>query len=91
LDSAPRASNSTYTSIRTFFSLAKSAFYLPKNEETEAEARTKVKTGDAETEIFTPEQMKAIRASQAKTASRRIIPISDNLTAVKIQNGCGFE
>jgi hypothetical protein len=47
LGSAPRASNSTYTSIRTFFSLAKSAFYLPKNEETE---------------IFTLEQMKTIRA-----------------------------
>jgi hypothetical protein len=49
----------------------KSASYLPKNEETES---------------FTPEQMKTIRAGQAKTASRRIIPISDNLSAVTMQS-----
>ncbi|MFZ4597701.1 MAG: tyrosine-type recombinase/integrase [Terrimicrobiaceae bacterium] len=123
LGGAPRTRNSTHTSICTFFSWAKSSSYLPKNEETEAEALSKVKTGDTETEIFTPEQMKTIldaatpemipfivlgafagmraaeivridwsaidfkrkiimiRAGQAKTASRRIIPISDNLSA----------
>jgi len=123
LGGAPRTRNSTHTSICTFFSWAKSASYLPKNEETEAEALSKVKTGDTETEIFTPAQMKTIldaatpemipfivlgafagmraaeivridwsaidfkrkiimiRAGQAKTASRRIIPISDNLSA----------
>jgi len=71
LGGAPRTGNSTPTSICTFFSLAKSASYLPKNEETE---------------IFTLEQMKTIRAGQAKTASRRIIPISDNLSAVTMQS-----
>jgi len=123
LGGAPRTRNSTHTSICTFFSWAKSSSYLPKNEETEAEALSKVKTGDTETEIFTPEQMQTIldaatpemipfivlgafagmraaeivridwsaidfkrkiimiRAGQAKTASRRIIPITDNLSA----------
>lgn len=123
LGGAPRTRNSTHTSICTFFSWAKSASYLAKNEETEAEALSKVKTGDTETEIFKPEQMKTIldaatpemvpfivlgafagmraaeivrinwsavdfgrkiimiRAGQAKTASRRIIPISENLAA----------
>jgi len=121
LGGAPRTRNSTHTSIRTFFSWAKSRSYLPKNDATEAEAVPKVKTGDTETEIFTPAQMRAvlaaatpemvpfialgafaglraaeivridwsaidlkrriitIRAGQAKTASRRIVPVSANL------------
>ena len=118
---APRTRNSSLTSIRTFFSWAKSRCYLPKNEETAAEGVPKVRVGDTETGIFTPEQMSkileaataevipfivlgafaglraaeitriewsaidlerrfiTIRAGQAKTASRRIVPISDNL------------
>lgn len=102
-------------------SSAKSRCYLPKNEETAAEGVPKVRVGDTETGIFTPEQMSkileaatseivpfivlgafaglraaeitriewsaidlerrfiTIRAGQAKTASRRIVPISDNL------------
>lgn len=120
---APRTRNTVLTSIRTFFSWAKAQSYLPKNEQTEAEAVAKVKVGDTETGIFTPEQMKKIfenskprfipflalgafaglraaeigrldwnainlergfieiRAGQAKTASRRIVPVSDNLKA----------
>jgi integrase len=123
LGGAPRTRNSSLTSIRTFFSWAKSRCYLPKNEETAAEGVPKVRVGDTETEIFTPEQMAkileaasaeiipfivlgafaglraaeitridwsaidlerrfiTIRAGQAKTASRRIVPISENLKA----------
>lgn len=96
---------------------------MPRNEETAAEGVPKVRVGDTETEIFTPEQMAkileaataeiipfivlgafaglraaeitridrsaidlerrfiTIRAGQAKTASLRIAPISDNLKA----------
>jgi integrase len=120
---APRTRNTMLTSIRTFFSWAKSQSYLPKNELTEAEAVAKVKVGDTDTRIFTPAQMKKllekaeprfipfltlgafaglraaeigrieweainmergiieIRAGQAKTASRRIVPMSENLKA----------
>ena len=123
LGGAPRTRNATHTSIRTFFSWAKSRSYLPKSEETAAEAVAKVRVGDTETEIFTPGQMTkilqnatkdivpfivlgafaglraaeitriewsaidldrgfiTIRAGQAKTASRRIVPVSDNLRA----------
>jgi len=123
IGAAPRTRNSSLTSIRTFFSWAKSRCYLPKNEQTSAEAVPKVRVGDTETEIFTPEQMSrileaapaelvpfivlgafaglraaeitridwsavdlqrrliTIRAGQAKTASRRIVPISENLRA----------
>ncbi|MEX1119855.1 MAG: hypothetical protein WEB60_13795 [Terrimicrobiaceae bacterium] len=70
LGGAPRTRNSTHTSIRTFFSWARSASYLPKNEKTEAEAVQKVKAGDTETEIFTPEQMKTI----LDTATPDMIP-----------------
>jgi integrase len=118
-----RTRNSTLTSIRTFFSWAKSVSYLPKNQETEAEAVPKVRVGDTEAEIFTPAEMQkllaaataelipflalggfagfrtaeigrldwtavdfdrriiTIRAGQAKTASRRIVPMSENLAA----------
>ena len=121
LGGAPRSRNSTHTSLRTFFSWAKSHSYLPRAEQTAAEAVAKVRVGDTETEIFTPEQMAkileaapgelvpfialgafaglraaeitriewsaidlnrrfiTIRAGQAKTASRRIVSISDNL------------
>jgi len=121
LGGAPRSRNTVHTSIRTFFSWAKSRSYLPKNEITEAEVVAKVKVGDTDTEIFTPEQMVKIlsfatgemipfivlggfaglraaeivrldwnaidldrkiiqiRAGQAKTASRRVVPISENL------------
>jgi len=120
---APRTRNTVLTSIRTFFSWAKSRSYLPKNELTEAEAVAKVKVGDTDTQIFTPAQMRQliekadarfipflalgafaglraaeigriewsainlergiieIRAGQAKTASRRIVPMSENLKA----------
>ena len=123
LGGAPRSRNSTHTSIRTFFSWAKSRSYLPKSEETAAEAVPKVRVGDTETEIFTPGQMGkileaapdelipfialgafaglraaeitriewsaidlerrfiTIRAGQAKTASRRIVPVGNNLRA----------
>jgi len=116
-----RTRNSTLTSIRTFFSWAKSVSYLPKNQETEAETVPKVRVGDTETEIFTPAEMQKLLAAataelipflalgsfagfrtaeigrldwtavdfdrriipicaeQAKTASRRIVPMSDNL------------
>ena len=57
LGGAPRSRNTVHTSIRTFFSWAKSRSYLPKNEITEAEVVAKVKVGDTDTEIFTPEQM----------------------------------
>jgi integrase len=118
-----RTRNSTLTSIRTFFSWAKSVSYLPKNQETEAEAVPKVRVGDTEAEIFTPAEMQkllaaataelipflalggfagfrtaeigrldwtavdfdrrinTIRAGQAQTASRRIVPMSENLAA----------
>jgi integrase len=121
LGGAPRTRNTVHTSIRTFFSWAKSRSYLPKNEITEAEVLAKVKVGDTEAEIFTPEQMRQIlsiahpemipfivlgafaglraaetvrldwsaidldrriiqiRAGQAKTASRRVVPVSENL------------
>ena len=121
LGGAPRSRNSTHTSLRTFFSWAKSRSYLPKSEETAAEAVPKVRVGDTEAEIFAPEQLGkileaapdelvpfialgafaglraaeitriewsaidlerryiTIRAGQAKTASRRIVPVSDNL------------
>jgi integrase len=123
LGGAPRTRNTTHTSLRTFFSWAKSRSYLPRSEETAAEAVAKVRVGDTETEIFTPEQMAkileaapaelvpfivlgafaglraaeitriewsaidlerrfiTIRAGQAKTASRRIVPVSANLRA----------
>jgi hypothetical protein len=84
LGGAPRTRNSTHTSISTFFSWAKSSSYLPKNEETEAEALSKVKTGDTETEIFTPEQMKTIldaatpeslRNNNQRNGFRTFIPV----------------
>ena len=123
LGGAPRTRNSVHTSIRTFFSWAKTRSYLPKNEPTEAEALSKVKVSDTETGIFTPAQIRSLlniaapdmipfialgafaglraaeiarldwsaidltrkiiplRADQAKTASRRIVPVSDNLRA----------
>ena len=121
LGGAPRTRNATHTSIRTFFSWAKSRGYLPRAEQTAAEAVPKVRVGDTETRIFTPQDMRkileaapdelipfialgafaglraaeitrigwsaidlerrliTIRAGQAKTASRRIVPVSDNL------------
>jgi integrase len=120
---AARTRNSMLTSIRTFFSWAKAVSYLPKNQETEAEAVPKLRAADTEAEIFAPEEMRklleaappplipflvlggfpgfrtaeigrldwsavdferliiTIRAGQAKTASRRIVPMSDNLAA----------
>jgi len=120
---AVRTRNSMLTSIRTFFSWAKTNSYLPKNQETEAEGVPKLRAADTEAEIFTPEDMHkllqaagpelipflvlggfagfrtaeigrldwsavdlerriiTIRAGQAKTASRRIVPVSDNLAA----------
>jgi integrase len=123
LGCAPRTRNTIHTGVRTFFSWAKSRGYLPRNEPTEAEALTKVKAGETNTEIFTPAQMRlllhsaparmvpylalgafaglraaemarldwsaidltrriiTIRADQAKTASRRLVPITDNLAA----------
>jgi integrase len=123
LGGAARTRNSTLTSIRTFFSWAKTNSYLPKNQETEAEAVPKLRAADTEAEIFTPAEMHkllqaaspplipflalggfagfrtaeigrldwsavdferriiTIRAGQAKTASRRIVPMSDNLAA----------
>ena len=123
LNLAPRTRNTVLTTIRTFFSWAKASSYLPKNELTEAEVVGKVKVGDTETEIFTPEDFEKVllaaplrliplltigafaglraaelerlqwravnlgrgiielRANQAKTASRRIVPISANLKA----------
>lgn len=118
---APRTRNALLATVRVLFSFAKKRSYLPKSEVTEAELVTKVKTGDVDTEIFTPEEFDPliqaapprlipilaigafaglrmaelsrlhwnaidlergiieVRAGQAKTASRRIIPISDNL------------
>jgi integrase len=60
---APRTRNSSLTSIRTFFSWAESRCYLPKNEESAAEGVPKVRAGDPETGIFTPEQMSKILAA----------------------------
>jgi integrase len=67
---APRTRNSSLTSIRTFFSWAKSRCYLPKNEETAAEGVPKVRVGDTETGIFTPEQMSKI----LEAATAKVIP-----------------
>jgi len=109
--------------ISTFFSWAKARGYLPRVEQTAAEAVPKVRVGDTETQIFTSQDMRkileaapaelipvialgafaglraaeitriewsaielerrliTIRAGQAKTASRRIVPVSDNLRA----------
>jgi hypothetical protein len=52
LGGAPRTRNSTHTSIRTFFSWARSVSYLPKNERTEAETVQKVNAGNSPTVIF---------------------------------------
>jgi integrase len=118
---APRTRNALLATVRVLFSFAKKRSYLPKSEVTESELVTKVKTGDVDTEIFSPEEFRPliqaapprlipilaigafagmrmaelsrlhwnaidldrgfieVRAGQAKTASRRIIPISDNL------------
>ncbi len=120
---APRTRNGILTSLRTFFTFAKSRSYLPKSETTEADSLAKAKVGDTDAEIFTPSQMRLlmdaaplglipylaiaafaglrpaeigrlhwsainlerkiieVRAGQAKTASRRIVPISENLAA----------
>jgi integrase len=120
---AIRSRNGLLATIRVLFSFAKKRAYLPVGDVTEAEALDKIRAGDVETQIFTPEQfakilhaappnlipilaiggfagmrkaemdrldwnavdlerkMIEVRAGQAKTASRRIIPISDNLLA----------
>ena len=120
---ANRSRNALLATIRVLFSFAKKRAYLPAGDVTEAEALEKIRAGDVETGIYTPEQFAAIlhaapahlipilaiggfagmrkaemdrldwnavdlerrmievRAGQAKTASRRIIPISDNLAA----------
>ena len=122
-DVANRSRNGLLATIRVLFSFAKKRAYLPVGDVTEAEALDKIRAGDVETEIFTPEQfakilhaapstlipilaiggfagmrkaemdrldwnavdlerkMIEVRAGQAKTASRRIIPISENLAA----------
>jgi integrase len=120
---AIRSRNGLLATIRVLFSFAKKRAYLPVGDVTEAEALDKIRAGDVETQIFSPEQfakllhaappslipilaiggfagmrkaemdrldwnavdlerkMIEVRAGQAKTASRRIIPISDNLLA----------
>ena len=120
-DVTSRSRNGLLATIRVLFSFAKKRSYLPVGDVTEADALDKVRAGDVETEIFTPNQFASIlhtappclipilaiagfagirkaeidrldwnaidlerrfievRAGQAKTASRRIIPISDNL------------
>jgi len=120
---AIRSRNGLLATVRVLFSFAKKRAYLPVGDVTEAEALDKIRAGDVETQIFTPEQfakilhaappslipilaiggfagmrkaemdrldwnavdlerkMIEVRAGQAKTASRRIIPISDNLVA----------
>ena len=120
---ATRSRNALLATIRVLFSFAKKRSYLPANEVSEAEALDKVRTGDLDTQIFSPGRMRTIlhaapprlvpilaigafagmrkaemdrldwnavdlerriievRAGQAKTASRRLIPISANLAA----------
>jgi integrase len=120
---AVRSRNGLLATIRVLFSFAKKRAYLPVGDVTEAEALDKIRAGDVDTQIFTPEQfakilhaapptlipilaiggfagmrkaemdrldwnavdlerkMIEVRAGQAKTASRRIIPVSDNLVA----------
>ena len=122
-DVSNRSRNGLLATIRVLFSFAKKRNYLPAGDVTEAEGLDKIRTGEVETEIYTPEQFARIlhaapprlipilaiggfagmrkaemdrldwsavdlerkiievRAGQAKTASRRIIPISDNLAA----------
>jgi Phage integrase family len=119
----PRTRNGILTSLRTFFTFAKSRSYLSRSEVTEADALAKARVGDTDTVIFKPAQMRSlleaasldiipylaiaafaglrpaeierlhwsainldrriieVRAGQAKTASRRIVPISENLVA----------
>ncbi len=123
LYTSPVTRNSVLRCIKVFFSFAKARSYLPTSEEAVTTLIPMVKTGDTQTGIFKPEEMRnllfsaslevvpvlaigafaglraaeikrldwsaidlerriiTLRADQAKTASRRIIPISDNLAA----------
>ena len=118
---SPVSRNSILRCLKVFFSFCKTRSYLPRAEASAAELVALVKTGDTNTEIFQPEELRKIllaaprtavpvlaiggfaglraaeierldwsavdlerriitlRANQAKTASRRIVPISDNL------------
>ncbi len=123
LNVGARSRNNFRSEITTLFSYAKRAGYLPRDRATEAHLTAKAKVTDAEVEIFTPAEVKAIlgavrkeelpfvaiaafaglrsaeivrldwadvnfaekfievKAKKAKTAQRRIIPMSENLLA----------
>jgi integrase len=68
---AIRTRNNLLATIKVLFSFAKGLGYLPKNERTEAELVSKVKTGDVDTEIFTSREFQQIMA----VAPSRLIPI----------------
>lgn len=82
-------SNSTHTSVCTFFSWAKSASYLAKNEETEAQALSKVKTGDTETGIFPEDhQLKARRVTAQTQTGRRLRVAANELGQIAVVRSC---